>query len=153
MCLHAPDVFVQPISDSNPYQRKQLATVALINTGSLWQYTCADDPAPVLVARVTGRGVDCSISSSTQLHQPQAQPLDGGGSGYYDTEPGQCPCLDAGATRPLGFWSGGVSGGCQVDGCSAQWGSRDWADTPDHRMVCRCFSVGEPPGTAAASCV
>ena len=50
--------------------------------------------------------MDCSISNDTMLQQPQAQPV---GTDYRQGGPGQCPPLDAGATRPIGFWSGGVS--------------------------------------------
>lgn len=73
MCLPALSPVLQPLSITQPSHRTRLTTVALVNTGSLWQYTCEDDPAPVLVARVTGRGVDCGIDESTKLLQPQVR--------------------------------------------------------------------------------
>lgn len=68
-CVCSPQT--QPISTSKALHRTRLTTAALLNTGSLWQYTCEEDPAPVLVARVTGRGVDCGLDKDTELQQPQ----------------------------------------------------------------------------------
>lgn len=92
----------QPLTSAT---RSQLAVVALVNTGSLWQYTGEDDPAPLLVARVVGRGVDSAIDPSTLLQQPAA----GDAQAPVGKQDGMCAPLDPGAAHLPGFWSGGVS--------------------------------------------
>lgn len=100
-CLPA----MQNLSWVAPLKRNILTVAALINTGSLWLYEGAtsNSPAPLLVARVINRGMNCEIQTpDVKLTQPPIDPVAG---------IAQCQKLDGGAMRPPGVWDGGVSGG------------------------------------------
>lgn len=88
-----------------PLQRTAFTMVALINTGSLWLYEGpnTDSPAPLLVARVVGRGITALAVPDTKLVQPLQQTSD---AAPVVNE--QCQLLDGGAMRPPGLWNGGV---------------------------------------------
>lgn len=62
--------------------------------GALWQFvgTRPSSPTPFLAARLVDRGGDAPLRSAAMLQQPER--------GSY---------LQAGGTKPTGFWSGAVS--------------------------------------------
>lgn len=96
---------LQNLNYVNPLQRTQMTIAALINTGSLWLYEGpgSNSPAPLLVARVIGRDVQCLAVPTTLM----VQPYDGDPAAHIP--PYNCSNLEAGAMLPPGFWSGGVS--------------------------------------------
>jgi len=95
---------LQNINWVTPLRRNVFTLAALINTGSLWLYEGpnAQAPAPLLVARLINRGMNCEIQTpDVKLTQPSSDPAAGLAS---------CQKLDGGAMRPPGVWDGGVSG-------------------------------------------
>lgn len=104
LCCPAPLATLQNINWVNPLRRNVFTLAALINTGSLWLYEGpnANAPAPLLVARLVNRGMNCEIQTpDVKLTQPQSDPAAGLSS---------CQKLDGGAMRPPGVWDGAVSG-------------------------------------------
>jgi hypothetical protein len=71
--------------------------LVIVCAGALWQFvgTRLSSPTPFLAARLVDRGGDAPLRSAALLQQPER--------GSF---------LQAGGTKPTGFWSGSVSWAC-----------------------------------------